>query len=47
MLGCNRLLLRQALLLALLAAFSFGGTFTCRSDTDSDDFTDKPTTPAK
>ena len=38
---------RNLLVLILLALFSFGGTFTCKSDNDSDDFTDKPTTPAR
>ena len=36
---------RKWLLLIVCCAFAFGGTFTCRSDTDSDDFTHNPQTP--
>ena len=36
---------RHLILVTLLAAFAFGGTFTCKSS--SDDFTENPTTPAK
>lgn len=39
--------LRQLILLILTAAFAFGGTFTCRSDNDSDEHTKNPTTPAR
>ena len=39
--------LRRLLLLVVLAAFAFGGTFTCKSNHDSDDFTKDPKTPAK
>ena len=38
---------RHLLLTILLAAFAFGGTFTCKSTTGGDEFTEKPTTPAK
>ena len=38
---------RHLILTILLAAFAFGGTFTCKSNTTDDDFTEKPTTPAK
>jgi len=39
--------LRNVLLLMVCAAFAFGGTFTCRSDSDSSTFTSNPKTPAK
>ena len=39
--------LRNLLIVLLLAAFSFGGTFTCTSSSDSDKHTENPTTPAK
>jgi hypothetical protein len=39
--------LRRLLLLVLLAATAFGGSFTCKSSHDSDDFTKHPRTPAK
>ena len=39
--------LRNLVLVMLLAAFAFGGTFTCKSSTDSDDHTKNPTTPAR
>ncbi|MEA2734404.1 MAG: hypothetical protein QOE14_855 [Humisphaera sp.] len=38
---------RNLILVILSAAFAFGGTFTCRSDTTSADFTENPSTPAK
>jgi len=38
---------RNLILVILLALFSFGGTFTCTSTTGSDEFTEKPATPAK
>jgi hypothetical protein len=39
--------LRRLLLVVLCAAFAFGGTFTCRSDSDSDHFTSNPHTSKK
>jgi hypothetical protein len=38
---------RHLICAILLALFSFGGTFTCTSTTGSDNFTEKPATPAK
>ena len=36
--------LRTILLILICAALSFGGSFTCRSDNNSDDFTENPQT---
>ncbi|HZN10915.1 MAG TPA: hypothetical protein VFC61_04515 [Blastocatellia bacterium] len=33
------------LIVILCAALSFGGSFTCKSDSNSDDFTQNPRTP--
>ena len=38
--------LRTLLLVIVCAAFAFGGSFTCHAETDSDDFTANPRTPA-
>ena len=38
---------RNLLLLILCAAFAFGGSFTCKSSSDSDEFTSDPKTSAK
>ena len=38
---------KRLLLIVLCAALTFGGTFTCKSTTDSDKFTEDPTTGAK
>jgi len=38
---------RDLISLILLALFAFGGTFTCKSTTDSDHHTQNPSTPAK
>jgi hypothetical protein len=35
------------LMLVVCAVFAFGGSFTCRSSSDSDTFTENPKTPAK
>jgi hypothetical protein len=37
---------RNLLLIALCALLAFGGTFTCRVDNDSDEFTHHPRTGA-
>ncbi|HYO08070.1 MAG TPA: hypothetical protein VER17_03795 [Tepidisphaeraceae bacterium] len=37
----------RLLLLALCAALTFGGTFTCKSNNDSGNFSENPQTPAK
>jgi len=34
-------------MLVLFAAMMFGGTFTCKSSEDSDQFTSNPSRPAK
>ena len=38
---------RNIVLTIMLAALTFGGSFTCKSSNDSDEFTANPTTPAK
>jgi hypothetical protein len=38
---------RKLLMVFVCCAFAFGGTFTCTSSSDSDDFTQNPQTPAK
>ena len=38
--------LRNLLLIIVCAALTFGGTFTCRGSTDSDEFTSNPNTGA-
>ena len=38
---------RHLISLILFALFTFGGTFTCKSNTTDDDFTENPRTPAK
>jgi hypothetical protein len=38
---------RHLIAIILFALFAFGGTFTCTSSNDSDEFTKNPTTPAK
>lgn len=38
---------RRLVLLLICCALAFGGTFTCSSSNDSDDFTQNPQTPAK
>ena len=37
----------RLLIILVCCLFSFGGTFTCTSDQDSDNFTANPSTPAK
>jgi len=39
--------LRNLMLLVICAAFAFGGTFTCKSESSSSTFTSDPKTPAK
>jgi len=38
---------RRLILIAICAAFAFGGSFTCHATQDSDQFTQNPTTGAK
>ena len=38
--------IRNLLIVVVCAALAFGGTFTCRSDNDSDEFTSNPNTGA-
>jgi hypothetical protein len=38
---------RNILLLLVVAALSFGGSFTCKSSSDGDHFTSNPRTPSK
>jgi hypothetical protein len=38
--------IRTLLMVTVCAALTFGGTFTCRTDTNSDDFTRNPSTGA-
>jgi hypothetical protein len=37
--------LRNLILLVVIAALTFGGTFTCRATQDSSKFTENPQTP--
>ena len=37
--------LTRLLLVVLCAALCFGGSFTCKADNNSDDFTQNPRTP--
>jgi len=37
---------KNLLLIIVCAALAFGGTFTCRSSTNSDEFTSNPSTGA-
>jgi hypothetical protein len=38
---------RDLVLVILSAILAFGGSFTCKSNSDSDEFTENPATPAK
>ena len=38
--------IRNLLLIIVCAALTFGGTFTCRTNNNSDDFTSNPSTGA-
>ena len=38
--------IRDLLLIIICAALAFGGTFTCRGSTNSDEFTSNPSTGA-
>ena len=38
--------LRNLLMIIVCATLAFGGTFTCRTDNNSDDFTRNPSTGA-